>query len=1112
MMRKNKMRSAKLHSRGFTLIASLLMMVLLSGVAIALMMMVDTEKRSGSTDLSNNYVYRAAEGGIEKMTSDLANTFKSIQAPSNTEICSSAAPPTWDPSITYTAYNVAPLPGWSAAVNCPPLPNPVPWGQITTGPDAGLYAQIMQVELNVTAQRAGLGSLEAVSMTRTAEVVLIPVFQFGVFCDGDCFFGQSPNLGFAGRVHTNGDLYLGVANGSSLVFGDKLAAFGNVIREQMDNGVVVGGGMDDGLVLVPNAANGCATQMAAVLAGGGVAASGTCISLAATALGGTNGSVTGGHGSAQNNATWQGVSTGTLANYLIDGNGPNPVGTTNPGANNTGASDLTLPFVQGTNSAIQIIRRPPPGEITTGLLGGSRLANEAQIRVLLSDTQDGNHFSDWNGNTAGDVELVGPLPTALAGLLQGADSVSPGTQPSLTGALQVEPVTGTPTNRYYSFGESYCAGTSALATAQSVGNLCNFANGDPAFVIPPYFWGPSYGGVNRNWPPTQFPQWPPQTFTAPTPANFNTANGSTNGLEWPLVGGWLRVEVKNNAGIWTPVTQEWLSLGFARGETVPTQPGLACPAAVYTGNTIQVNNGCNSLGDHRNAILYFQATKDSQLAGAPSVALDYPLTGAGKYYDATACGNPPLANRCQSQYNWYPINFYDAREGENYDVDQNDNYGTFANHTGTPNGIMNAVELDVGNLRNWLLGLTGLTGNTVNYTAQNGYVLYFSDRRGMQFTNPAAANQSQSQWGEYGFEDTVNYANAANKFKPDGAPDPVNYNGVSPEDINSNTVLDTYGVKGVGDAFGTATAQDTDGVFNPPSPYAQRVANERVQLTSVGIANRVTGARHVLKLVDGSTGHLPTMPAASLCTYTGPPPTLTPEPTGCGGFTIGSENPVYIQGNYNSNCPAGGGAAQGCTVTNATLDPTWNGGLPDPNHAAAAVIADAVTILSNNWQDWGCAGAINTGQFCGQTGSMENPLLPNDESGSAKPSRFAVTTYYRVAVAGGKTIAFNNTAQNPEFSFGMDGGIHNFLRFLEDWMQGGGTQQSLYYKGSLVSLYWNAYGTGTFKCCNLVYTPPNRQYTFDPLFTLPSNLPPGTPMFRNVDNLSYRQNQVARQN
>jgi len=32
------------------------------------------------------------------------------------------------------------------------------------------------------------------------------------------------------------------------------------------------------------------------------------------------------------------------------------------------------------------------------------------------------------------------------------------------------------------------------------------------------------------------------------------------------------------------------------------------------------------------------------------------------------------------------------------------------------------------------------------------------------------------------------------------------------------------------------------------------------------------------------------------------------------------------------------------------------------------------------------------------------------------------------------------------------------------------------------------------------------------LFAQPANLPPGTPMFRDVDNLSYRQDFTARSN
>jgi hypothetical protein len=82
---------------------------------------------------------------------------------------------------------------------------------------------------------------------------------------------------------------------------------------------------------------------------------------------------------------------------------------------------------------------------------------------------------------------------------------------------------------------------------------------------------------------------------------------------------------------------------------------------------------------------------------------------------------------------------------------------------------------------------------------------------------------------------------------------------------------------------------------------------------------------------------------------------------------------------------------------------------------------------------------------------------------------------------------------------------------MEDW-GGISAQQTLYYKGSLVSLFFSTYATGTFKCCDLVYNPPDRQYIFDSLFSVPQNLPPGTPMFRNVNNLSYRQNFFARTN
>jgi hypothetical protein len=155
-------------------------------------------------------------------------------------------------------------------------------------------------------------------------------------------------------------------------------------------------------------------------------------------------------------------------------------------------------------------------------------------------------------------------------------------------------------------------------------------------------------------------------------------------------------------------------------------------------------------------------------------------------------------------------------------------------------------------------------------------------------------------------------------------------------------------------------------------------------------------------------------------------------------------------------------------------------------HAAASVVADAVTLLSNSWLD--------------RLSMATNVTTPSN--------RTATTTYYRVAIAGGKNVNFPQpTWSGVGQDFGTDGGVHNFLRYLEDW--GAAT---LNYKGSIVSLYYATYNTGIYKCCNVVYSPPTRNYSFDLDFTNPSGLPPGTPMFRDVESLGYRQLFTARKN
>jgi hypothetical protein len=390
---------------------------------------------------------------------------------------------------------------------------------------------------------------------------------------------------------------------------------------------------------------------------------------------------------------------------------------------------------------------------------------------------------------------------------------------------------------------------------------------------------------------------------------------------------------------------------------------------------------------------------------------------------------------------------------------------------------MNAVEIDVGNLQNWLSGAIGSSGTSVDYKAQNGYVLYFSDRRGMLVNpNATSSHPANTKSGDSGLEDVVNTGTAAGT--PDNTLEPVATGYVtSPEDVNLNGVLDNFGAQNLGLGFyGTvanaATNLNAEIISTNPAPdFFNTATNARIATRgTTGRKNWVSGARHVLKLVDGALGNVPLSPVSS--TVNGV--------TYWGGFTVAAENPVYIQGDYNSS-----------SIDTFFSGSTSNGpGADKPGHSSAAVIADAVTLLSDNWSD--------------QNSIMGSPTSGSNSVAQPVGNRTASTTYYRVAVAGGKNISFPFPSwanANPDYPFATDGGVGNFLRFLEDW-----SGSTLNYGGSLVSLYYATYGTGLFKCCTYsVYLPPGRSYLFDSDFTLPQGLPPGTPLFRDVESLSYRQ-------
>ena len=859
------MSRGKRHSRGFTLIASMLLLVLLSSIAIGLMFLANGSGHIGNNDLEANVAYYGAESGMEKLTTDLLALYQNKLSPTQTDLNSMAS----------TSAPSSALVGNMTYKESAAWLNPLPGGQlpqtttsvIANGDYAGLNAQMIPITLQVSAIRP---SGAAVNMTRSVQVALIPVFQFGVFSDSDLSYFPGPKFNFKGRVHTNGNLFL-AADSGPLILASNVTAVGEIVRDRLANGFSNGSNYQ-GNVLLPVAPQGCDNNT-------GSAVSGSCENLAVG-----SGSWTGG--------------VPPLAGAHVSGWTPAPF----TQFLKQGATPLKLPFVQGTTSTassaqIQIIKEPPVGELASTPMGASREFNKANIHILLADSQADLHPSPISGPDPDDIHLSTP------------------------GGLTINTVGGQTT-------------VAMARTGQA---------GEPG-------WN---GG-----PPTGEPD------------------------PWNLVNGWLRVEYRDAGGAWHGVTREWLQLGFARSTVVPSVP--------LVGN-----------GAHPKAILILQQLADRDAIGGPVLsAADAPsnVYGAG------------LA----SAFSWYPINFYDPREG--FPRDSSPLGGTSC----YVNGIMNAVELDVGNLNQWILGNIAGSGSLVDPSTQNGYLVYFSDRRGQNHVPTT---------GQFGFEDIINSGS------PTGTPDTVLDNSAnpSPEDVDQDGALEAWGAANVGDGFHSASTVG--------NPY------QAVDCLAVGRKNRVTGARHVLKLVDGSLGNLP-MP----------------------GFTVAAENPVYVHGNYNSN--AG--------------DTVWNDPPVDVAHSAAAVIADAVTLLSNNWLDGPSALAAP------QAGSM---AYPNDRG-----NRNSTTTYYRMAIASGKNINFPQPAGGGN-DFGTDGGVHNFLRYIEDW--GGAT---LNYRGSMVSLYYAQYATGTFKCCTLVYSPPTRNYSFDEDFLTPSNLPPGTPMLQDIENLTYWQN------
>ncbi len=881
----------------------------------------------------------------------------------------------------------------------------------------GLNASRDEWLLDATAKEKGSGV--EVQLRRSFYNNRIPIFQFGIFYDDDLEFHPGPRFDFGGRVHSNASLFL--KSGNVLNFSSKVTTHKEIYTDVMRNGN-------------STTTNGVNIKNAA---GNYVELKYNMGSALQSPVNGAPVSTDPDMPVAYKNANWAANESLFQGNVL----------------SNQKTLDLPIRLESNINNTtvdyVELIKR---GQ---------------DLKTL------------WNDKTSGSATSPNIVPVTTA--TKDSDITSRqryynGTGIRVTLADRKERLPG-------------CAsgtGTNAVTGACGIrldGDITG-AGADPTGTetVP----GSSSWSVpkSRGYEPTAMVGG---TYKA---TRVNGERFYINDLKNPKKQTWIKVETvsydaANNLTVTADITEDFLSLGVTE-------------AAPQVGNDFNIQNPANyysSAIDSRSIIkLQRFAIVGSATANLPTntyltsgtygvkgynyvIPAEHPNTGNlsasnpinnGTFASFTGAGvtlSSPTRNFSDNPMHWreakianddskkqyvvpFPINMFDSREGTYCNGCLNPD-GTVFNpinplsankwsyHTNVPwMGVMSMVDIDVKNLKRFLDGEfdgkfpKGLTSSQI--PSLNGWILYISDRRGdFDFD------------GEFDMEDI--YGNNDCTLQ-------------TGEDVNTSGVLDIGGLC-LGttlNPFGINVTEEAPTYFKSGLATAASTDPWRTSFVSPQIAAVLEHKfyRRGVRLINGEKvpGYYDSA-----------------NPGNTKGFTVASENGLYVQGNYNAT----GISSIGSPTAAANYLPQNT-----TDHIPASIAADAITILSNKWND-------------GQ--SFITPF----SAGSRAP----VETTVRFAMIAGdaRTSKKDDPSQSPFNEPRMGGGVHNFKRFLENWA---GTR--LNYSGSIINLYNARNNNGTYKT-GFVYNAPNRNWVFDDSFLNPDRLPPGTPFFQFIQLTGFQR-------
>jgi hypothetical protein len=526
--------------------------------------------------------------------------------------------------------------------------------------------------------------------------------------------------------------------------------------------------------------------------------------------------------------------------------------------------------------------------------------------------------------------------------------------------------------------------------------------------------------------------------------------------------GRVLIQIVDDTGNVRDVTREILSLGMTVGEP-NSIVGLQRPLwAAFTQGSRDASAAPNIAPD---GTTYFNNLAD--IVNNTSIAIDGQIqTAPGPTKDGTygyltgivddigggqslRADTPPAMNVLDwgtsdwdTKKEWnaiVPINVYNVREGCINQVGCDVVY---------ERGITNVVEINMRNLARWLDGvydtnlLAGTPAVSANVANPNGFTVYISDRRGdkvksMTDLSNAVVNSSN---GMVDNEDI---------FGPNDALD-------AGEDVQNTGAL----------------VKDTTELPDPAvltGVYGADVTMRALTVAAWTNPNRYF--RQAVRLFNGEN-----------LIITGGPGQLS----SILGMTVATENMMYIWGNYN-------------TTGINLAPPTGTSSLNEPaapfnylgNQVPASLISDAFFPLSKTWSD----GSVSMypGDLGRRRADLNLPAVGPDAAETAV--RAGIIAGNNLGALAGAPDAGNSTGGESR----LNGGIHNFPRFLERW----GARWN--FVGSLIPLYRSTQALGPYNSESTIYSPPIRNWAFDTTFLDPNRLPPSTPQFQYVQPTAFRQ-------